>query len=103
MTTETRICSETGTVITRQMVINCISDTFKSVNGMRPRHDYSKWTFEELGDYLTDLQEEEKYAYEQEMKWQQQHDEQRDAKVLELMGMGASDRETAERWLAEAE
>ena len=68
-----KICSETGTKITRDMVIGCISDTFKSANGFRPRHiDFSTFTFDELGDYLTEVQEQAETEWKREVKYERE-------------------------------
>ena len=102
--TDKIICSITGTEITRDMIIGCISDTFKSINGIRPRWmDFSDMSYEELGDYLTELQDEEERAYNDETAWEVEQAMKREAKVLELVAIGASDTVTARKWLDEAD
>ena len=73
-----KICSETGTKITRDMVVGCISDTYKSINGIRPRWmDFSEMSFDELGDYLTELQAEADEAWKREVKWEREQRKER--------------------------
>lgn len=70
---EFRICPETGTKITRSMVIDCISDTYKSINGIRPRWmNFSEMSFEDLGNLLTDLQNEAEEEWKREVKWERE-------------------------------
>ena len=73
-----RICAETGVKITRDMVIGCISDTFKSANGFRPRHiDFSEYSFDELGDYLTEVQEDAEREWKREVIWEREQRKER--------------------------
>ena len=70
-----RICPETGVKIDKDMIIGCISDTFKSINGIRPRWMYEElraMSFDQLGDYLTDLQEQENEEWKREVKWERE-------------------------------
>lgn len=100
-----RICSETGRKITRDDVISCISDTYKSVNGIRPRWmDFSDWSFEEMGDYLTELQEQaEKQAIEEE-KWEAEQVELFKQLVDRYINeFGAGSEETALKWILDGE
>lgn len=70
---EFKICSETGTKITKDMVIGCYSDTYKSINGIRPRWiDWSGSTMDEIGEELTILQAEAEEAYKREVQWERE-------------------------------
>lgn len=99
-----KICSETGTKITRDMVISCISDTYKDIHGIRPRWmNFDGMTFEQLGDLLTELQKEAEEEYMRLDAWEVEQQKKKDKKIAELIEMGAGDKETAKRWLEQAD
>jgi hypothetical protein len=98
------VCSETGVKIDKPMIIGCISDTFKSINGFRPRHiDFNAMSFTELGDYLEELQNEEEEAYKYQLEEEKRQEIWMNKILDELVVMGADNRVTAQRWLAEAD
>lgn len=67
------ICSESGNKITKDMIIGCISDTYKSINGIRPRHiNFSDMCIEELGNMLTELQSDAEESWKREVKWERE-------------------------------
>ena len=74
-----------------------VSDLFKDVNGFRPRgYNFSSWSFQELTDFINDLsdiadkQEADEKAFEQKA-------------LKDVMSVGAPDKETAARWLDQAD
>ena len=74
-----------------------VSDLFKDVNGFRPRgYNFSTWSFAELTDFINDLEE---------VSNKQQADEKAWAKrtVASVMAVGADSKETALRWLDQAD
>lgn len=89
----------------RDHVISAISDTFKEVNGFRPR---GIWDFEDMSDTelleLYDrLCEEARLAYEEEEARRVQSAKRFEEFVLDIIAMGAGDRQTALRWLLDTE
>lgn len=79
------------------------SDVFKSVNGCRPRFDQSTWTVARYEEALERLQEES----DEQMAWQREREEiaakDLEAAIATTMETCKCDRETAWRYLKDAE
>ena len=79
------------------------SDFHKDAYGFRPRNDVSSWTLEDFEAQFVIFrrvcQENEKAREASETQASMEFE----AKVVELISMGAADRDTAIRWFHEAE
>lgn len=86
---------------------DCFSDLFKDVNGYRPRgaimaewEDRTPRQKQELWNALCDELEEN---IKQEKIREQECVEEFEARVADVIGLGAGDRQTALRWIASQE
>ena len=80
-----------------------ISDHHKEAYGFRPSHLKEWWTPGEVEDYhreLSDICEAEARA---ERAWEEHNLDKMEVKIGEIIAMGAGDRQTALRWILEAE
>jgi hypothetical protein len=74
-----------------------VSDLFKDVNGFRPRgYNFHNWSFQELADFVTDLMVINAKQAEDERAWEKKA-------IEDVMSVGAEDKETAARWLDQAD
>ena len=74
-----------------------VSDLFKDVNGFRPRgYNFQNWSFQELADFVTDLMVINAKQAEEERAWENKA-------IKDVMSVGAEDKETAARWLDQAD
>ena len=74
-----------------------VSDLFKDVNGFRPRgYNFHTWSFQELTDFINDLSEVSEKQAADERAWAQKA-------VNDVMSVGADCKETALRWLDQAD
>jgi len=74
-----------------------VSDLYKDVYGSRPRgYNFHNWSFQELTDFVNDLSEENTRLIDEEKAFQQKA-------LKDVMSVGAEDRETAARWLDQAD
>ena len=74
-----------------------VSDLYKDVYGFRPRgYNFHNWSFQELTDFINDLSEENTRQIEDEKAFEQKA-------LKDVMSVGAPDRETAARWLDQAD
>ena len=74
-----------------------VSDLFKDVNGFRPRgYRFHLWSFQELADFVTDLMAINIKQVEEEKAWENKA-------IKDVMSVGADDKETALRWLDQAD
>ena len=74
-----------------------VSDLYKDVNGFRPRgYNFHNWSFQELGDFVTDLMVLNSKQVEEEKAWENKA-------IKDVMSVGADDKETALRWLDQAD
>ena len=74
-----------------------VSDLYKDVYGIRPRgYNFHNWTFQELTDFVNDLSEENTRQIEDEKAFEQKA-------LKDVMSVGAPDKETACRWLDQAD
>ena len=79
-------------------------DLYKDVHGIRPRWiDYDAMSEEELEALLNHLQMELEESIIREKALQDEAVTVFEKRVLETIAMGASDRDTAIRWIADAE
>lgn len=89
----------------RDHIISAISDNFKDAHGFRPR---GIWNFENMSDAellsLSDrVYEEACFAYKEEEDRRSQSAERFEELVLDIIDMGADNRQTALKWLLDAE
>ena len=74
-----------------------VSDLYKDVNGFRPRgYNFQNWSFQELADFVTDLMVINAKQAEEERAWENKA-------IKDVMSVGAEDKETAARWLDQAD
>ena len=74
-----------------------VSDLYKDVYGSRPRgYNFHNWSFQELTDFVNDLSEENTRQIEDEKAFEQKA-------LKDVMSVGAPDKETAARWLDQAD
>ena len=74
-----------------------VSDLYKDVYGSRPRgYNFHNWSFQELTDFVNDLSEENIRQIEEEKAFEQKA-------LKDVMSVGAPDKETAARWLDQAD
>ena len=74
-----------------------VSDLYKDVYGSRPRgYNFSGWSFTELTDFINDLSDEQDRVEADEKAFEQKA-------LKDVMSMGAPDKETALRWLDQAD
>ena len=74
-----------------------VSDLFKDVNGFRPRgYNFHNWSFQELTDFINDLSEVSEKQEADEREWAQKA-------IKNVMSVGADCKETALRWLDQAD
>tara|TARA_B110000858_G_scaffold130599_1_gene148483 strand:+ start:59 stop:430 length:372 start_codon:yes stop_codon:yes gene_type:complete len=74
-----------------------VSDLFKDVNGFRPRgYNFHNWSFQELTDFINDLSEVAEKQEADEKAWAKKA-------VANVMSVGADCKETALRWLDQAD
>lgn len=79
-------------------------DLYKDVHGIRPRWiDYDAMSEEELEALLNHLQMELEESIIREKALEDEAIKVFEKRVLETIAMGASDRDTAIRWIADAE
>jgi len=74
-----------------------VSDLYKDVNGFRPRgYNFSSWSFQELTDFINDLSDIADKQVQDEKDFEQKA-------LKDVMSVGAPDKETAARWLDQAD
>ena len=74
-----------------------VSDLYKDVYGIRPRgYDFHNWSFQELTDFVNDLSKENDRVVEEEKSFKQKA-------LKKVMSVGADCKETALRWLDQAD
>ena len=74
-----------------------VSDLYKDVYGSRPRgYNFHNWSFQELADFVTDLMLVNSKQVEDERAWENKA-------IKDVMSVGADDKETALRWLDQAD
>jgi len=74
-----------------------VSDLYKDVYGIRPRgYNFHNWSFQELTDFVNSLSEENDKLIEEEKAFEQKA-------LKDVMSVGAPDKETAARWLDQAD
>ena len=79
------------------------SDLHKEVYGFRPRWDVSHWTLQDFDNEMARLRIELVEVRKQEEEAEQAAIVLLEKNITHLIGLGASDREAAIRWLDEAE
>jgi len=81
----------------RNDVMMWVSDLFKDVNGFRPRgYKFNEWSNQELEDFVNDLIEISEKQAAEERAWENKA-------INDVMSVGADDKETALRWLDQAD
>ena len=81
----------------RNDVMVWVSDLFKDVNGFRPRgYKFNEWSNQELEDFVNDLIEVSEKQAAEERAWENKA-------INDVISVGADDKETALRWLDQAD
>jgi len=81
----------------REDVMVWVSDLYKDVNGFRPRgYKFNEWSNQELEDFVNDLIEVSENQAAEERAWENKA-------INDVMSVGADDKETALRWLDQAD
>ena len=81
----------------RNDVMVWVSDLFKDVNGFRPRgYKFNEWSNQELEDFVNDLIEISEKQAAEERAWENKA-------INDVISVGADDKETALRWLDQAD
>jgi len=92
--------SNTFSITTQVQFDEClmwVSDLYKDVYGIRPRgYDFHNWSFKELTDFVNDLSEENDRLVNDEKAFEQKA-------LKDVMSVGADCKETALRWLDQAD
>lgn len=92
--------SNTFTISNQSQFDECllwVSDLYKDVYGIRPRgYNFNVWSFQELTDFVNDLSEESTRQVEDERAFEEKA-------LTNAMSVGAPDKETAARWLDQAD
>jgi hypothetical protein len=83
-------------------LLSTYSDLYKEVNGFRPR-GMRDWTAEQYQSEINWLMEEAKRQMEEEEIFHQHNVKLVEERIGNLIKCGAGDRETALRWMHEAE
>lgn len=92
------------TDLNRDDLISAISDTFKDIHGVRPRFfNFNAMSIAELEKEADRLYAQAREHFAEEEVRQAESAKQFEARVAELVTIGAGDRETALRWLMEAD
>mgnify|MGYP006292520043 CR=1 FL=1 len=88
----------------RDELASTISDMYKDINGYRPRHlDFSTMSIASMESMINDLEIELKQVMLDDEVRQQANIVRFERRVEETIAMGAGDRETAIRWIHDAE
>ena len=82
------------------LLVNCISDMYKSLNGFRPRAwNFDEMSLEELQEVYNGLCAQSKREYE----WEQEQEAQEEAEIAALCEEQGIDRATYDRWMADVD
>jgi peptidoglycan/xylan/chitin deacetylase (PgdA/CDA1 family) len=74
-----------------------VSDLFKDVHGFRPRgYNFQNWSYLDLAQFVTDLMEINSKQVEEEREYINKA-------IEDVVSVGAGDKETALRWLDQAD
>ena len=88
----------------RDEIINVIWELYKDVNGIRPRFaNFDEMSMERLNQWADSLTVELVTILEGEKIEQVENIKRFEARVASVIAMGSDDRETAIRWLMDAE
>jgi hypothetical protein len=88
----------------RDSLISYISDAHKDAYGFRPRgYNYEGWTLEQLQEEADRMSEAVARAIQEEQERDARAVAEFEAQVQSNLDMGAADRDTAIRWILEAE
>lgn len=79
------------------------SDFYKDVHGCRPRFMDDTWTVEDYQREIDSLQNQVQIQMEEEKEFQERKIAEVEARIQALISAGAKDRETALRWIHDAE
>lgn len=91
-------------IATRDDALNYISDLHKSVYGHRPSRDmFFDFSNEELGQEIENLEKLAKEEEEREINWELESIDDFEKLIQKTIDSGAKNRETAVRWLYDAE
>lgn len=74
-----------------------VSDLYKDVNGIRPRwYNFTEFTYKELSDFVNNLLEQQEVLVAEEKAFEEKA-------LNNVLSVGAPDKETALRWLDQAD
>jgi hypothetical protein len=79
----------------RDSLIGYISDEYKSVNGFRPRWNFSEWTIEELREEADHVEQ----MVIASINAEKLAEERKEAEAVRFMQEWQIDRETYDRWM----
>ena len=79
------------------------SDMYKDVHGFRPRNNISDWTEQTFHNEIDWLSKELQTQIDEEKMYQSQNAADFEKRIIRTIEVGAGDRETALRWIHEAE
>lgn len=81
----------------REDIMMWVSDLYKDVYGIRPRsYNFSEWSNQELEDFVNDLIEISEKEAAEELEYVHKA-------IKDVISVGAEDKETALRWLDQAD
>jgi hypothetical protein len=86
----------------RDSIMSVWSDCYKDVHGVRPRWDVSGMTYEDFAAEIDVLQAELELVIQREREQEARAIAEFEQSVAVVIESGASDRETALRWLMDA-
>lgn len=82
----------------------CIySDCFKEAHGFRPRHPVDGWTVQDFNEAIAACSEIAQQQMEAENAAEIRNIQKVEETIIKLISYGAENRETAIKWLADAE
>lgn len=87
----------------RNELASTYSDMYKDVHGFRPRVDTWHWTEQDFQDEIEWLSKELQTKMDEEEMYQKQNAADFEIRIGKTIELGAGDRETALRWIHEAE
>lgn len=88
----------------RDSLISYISEAHKDAYGFRPRgYNYSEWSFEALQEEADRMSEAASREFQRKEQADQEAVAEFEAQVQSNLDMGAADRDTAIRWILEAQ
>jgi hypothetical protein len=88
---------------THQELFSTYSDMYKDLHGFRPRFDTSSWSEEHFQKEFVEMSAAITVQMDEERTVQEANERAFEVRVAETIALGARDRETALKWIHEAE